>query len=504
MRWTTHRGECGRAIQFALGLYLATQPGLAAAQLSDAEEASAPGSVAGTAQPRPVYATQRSLRTAADVAKAVLPSEARGVRVEPNGPPAVLWLPRAILVLPRWALELAMAAPRGLLWTYDRFQIAERWKSIFFNDEGTIGIFPVAFVETGFGLNAGVRLFHRDLFGHAERFRIRASYGGRFRQLYSAKLTTGELLGRRTILTVEGDYQIFPKSRFYGIGNRDEQEATAIAGLINPLDSRTSVKTRFAHNDGNVALAIESQPTNLLRLRLASAWRHREFTGNVSAHDDPELTEIYATEGLVGYQTGLRNIYIEAEIAIDTRRTTEFYMSRASPSTGWHLTSFLGRRQGLGNDPSAHWRYGLDLQRYFDLFAGDRVLLLRAYVEGVTGDLDKVSFVDLPQLGGPAFLRGYGRERFRDRIVTMGTVEYSYPVIRSFAGYLFIDAGRVWRSYERMRAEGFRIGFGGGIQMHTVNSFLARVFVASSIDGGIQFNLSFDPIFDARSREESP
>lgn len=438
---------------------------------------------------------------AADVADAPLPTHAGGTVVDRSVDDAGLWLPRALLFVPRWALELVFGIPRFGMWAYDRFQIKERWKSIFFNDTGTMGIYPVAFVETGFGLNAGARFVHRDLFGHEERFRLRASYGGRLRQHYSAKLSTGRLLGEGTQLDIVASWEIFPKSRFFGIGNRDV--TTSPATPIDALQDRTAVSTRYRHDDATAELTFETAIADPLTLRFSGTYKHRDFSGDIDSDEDPEVGEVYATESLVGYQNDLDSFYPEIELTIDTRDTAEFFQSPASPSTGWKLTGFAGYRHGIRDDPSGHVRYGLDLQRYINLYAGDRVLFLRAYVEGITGDLDSVSFVDLPQLGGPVFLRGYERDRFRDRIATLATVEYNYVVERNFSAYVFADAGRVWRAYEKVGVHGTRIGFGGGLQMHSVNSFLARALIASSIDGGLFFNLSFDPVYDARSREES-
>jgi outer membrane protein assembly factor BamA len=388
------------------------------------------------------------------------------------------------------------------LWAYDRFQLKDRWKSIFFNDTGTIGLYPVAFVETGFGLNAGARFVHRDLLGHEERLRFRASYGGRLRQHYSAKVSSGHLFGERTQLTVEAAWEIFPKSRFFGIGNRDL--IAAPAAPIDAVEQRAAVATRYRHDDATAELTFETRVAHPVIVRLSGAYRHRDFEGDIDAEDDPEITDAYAVESLVGYGDDLDNFYPELELTIDTRETAEFFQSPASPSTGWKLTGFVGYRHGLRDDPSAHLRYGIDLQRYINIYGGDRVLFLRAYVEGITGGLDSASFMDLPQLGGPVFLRGYERDRFRDRIVTLSTVEYNYVVERNFSAYVFADVGRVWRSYDKVGMHGLRVGYGGGLQMHSINSFLARAQIASSVDGGLFFNLSFDPVYDARSREESP
>ena len=131
--------------------------------------------------------------------------------------------------------------------------------------------------------------------------------------------------------------------------------------------------------------------------------------------------------------------------------------------------------------------------------------MLRAGIEGVTGDLDEVPFVDLPRLGGPLLLRGYRQDRFRDRVMALGSAEYQFDLSNMFAGFLFVDAGRVYRDLsqlEQERVEDLRVGYGGGIQLHTDRTFIGRFSVASSVDGGVLVHLSLDPVYDPKARVE--
>lgn len=434
------------------------------------------------------------------------PRKASGVTVERERPSETWrWAPRALLFVPKVGWQVVWAGPRLGMWAYDRYQVKDRIKGLFFNDSGTAGLYPVAFVETGFGLNAGARLILRDALGSGARFRVRASYGGRLRQLYSAKLTTGELLGDRVELELIGEYQLFPKDRFAGIGNGDTRRFDPAAVPIDPLTSDAAVLTRYRHDDWKVEGGMVVGLTRHVAVRASVALKHRTFDDDVDVEQDVPIFGAYDTARLVGYDTGLYNAYGELELMLDTRRARYFWQSGAAPSAGWRASAFAGYQLGIGDDPSDHARWGVDVQRYFDLYGGDRVLLVRGYVESIAaGELHEVPFVDLPRLGGPVFLRGYDRDRFRDRSLALATIEYDYPIARGLGGYLFVDAGRVYRSVEDFELDGMRVGFGVGVQAHTLNSFLARVFIATSIDGGFVANLSFDPVFDTRSREESP
>src|SRR5262249_4422316 len=163
-----------------------------------------------------------------------------------------------------------------------------------------------------------------------------------------------------------------------------------------------------------------------------------------------------------GFNRGLSSLYTEAALVLDTLRPANPFVSVASP-VGWKVTAYSGYTGGVGDDPSSYVRYGIDALRYFDLYRGDRILLLRFFLEGVTGPLDRIPFVDLPRLGGPLFLRGFPRDRFRDRGLWLGTAEYQYPVSQELGAYFFLDSGRVERDLLDPSFDRVHYGIGGGI-----------------------------------------
>ncbi len=440
---------------------------------------------------------------APDWDSAPLPTEASGVvQREPAGASALLWIPRVAFFVPKWAIVIAAQPIRGAAWVYERYQVRDRLQQVFFNDEGTFGIYPLAFFETGFGLNAGVRMIHRDLFGKGERARFRASYGGRFRQIYSTKLGSGERFGDRVEAELEGSFEIRPKDRFFGVGNHDLVAAAAVATPVDAIRDDVALSTRFEQQVVRLLMGMDLRLAGgeggELSGKISGALMYRDFAGGENR--DNYTGTLFEPDSLVGLERGLANLYGEAELRYDSRRRTWEYWSAAMPSTGWMLAGFAGYAKGVEDDPSAYVRYGADLQRYICIYNGSRVLALRLYAEGVSSPVDELPFVDLPSLGGPRFLRGYQLDRFRDRIATVGSAEYLWDLGTRFAGVLFVDAGRVWRRWKDLELEGIRVGYGMGMQMHTRSSFLMRLDVSSSIDGGFFFNLGFDPVYDVRDR----
>ena len=447
--------------------------------------------------------------TASDVDKAPLPHEAGGILIERRRGYRWRWLPRALLYVPRKLLEMPLTGARYGVYYYDRYKVKDRLTQLFFNDDETIGLYPTAFFETGFGLNAGARFVWRDMFDKEASIHARAGYGGPYRQVFEAKLHSGTLFGDRLELSNEFEYRVRPSSRFFGFGNGDvvafENSPPAAGTLIDPTMDDTAIATRYVHENIRAEIITEAALTRSLSLRTTAGFRHSTFGGDTQVKRDSDLEMAYDTNSLIGYVDGIDSLYFELEAGFDTRRPAYHYRPEPVPARGTRMNAWVGYQNGLGdNDPSRFVRFGAEAEQYFDLWHGNRILSLRARMEGVLGDFDQIPFIDLPTLGGQYVLRGYPRGRFRDRYSGVVTAEYSYPVQRLATGYLFVDAGRVWRQFDELDLSDNRVGFGAGLQFHTLSSFIGRLSIASSIDGGVEFYLTLDPVFGSRKRAEAP
>ncbi|HWM84696.1 MAG TPA: BamA/TamA family outer membrane protein [Kofleriaceae bacterium] len=435
--------------------------------------------------------------------KAPAPEQATGVAsAEPAGAGNNLRVvPRVLLFPVRVALFIFDAPMRSGFWLYERYQLRDRFKAIFFNDTGTVGLYPVAFVETGFGLNAGARFIHRALWREAS-LRARASFGGRFRQIYALKLGSGRIFGDRIELELEAEHEIRPKDRFFGVGNGDEVEM--VADPVDPYANATAVDSRFQQTLSRLSAIADVQLFGPVSARLSSAamWRDFDRSDRAEILDENDLVLNYDTAALPGFDEGAAYSYHELELRIDTRQSASRYEMETVPSVGWLLSGFGGIATDFDRAPTKYIRYGADLQRYIRIGEAPRLLALRAYMEGVDGDLDEVPFVDLPRLGGPLLLRGYDQDRFRDRVLGLTSAEYQFDMGYMLTGYVFVDAGRVYPELRDIELKDIRVGYGGGIQLQTPGSFLGRVSVATSIDGGLLFNLSLDPVYDPKARVE--
>jgi hypothetical protein len=380
---------------------------------------------------------------------------------------------RIALAPVRMTWQAVMAAPRAAIRVEARHDVSGRVKRLFCDDSGRLCVYPTALVETGVSWNVGARLSATDLFGTGAAIRGRIGHGLDGARVAAGHVTTGALLGERLELELAVKAEHYPSLGSWDLGNRDDALEHAYR-----LDEQRGEAAAIADLGGGATI------------RAAAAYRDRRF-------EDGELDDAM----LPGFEPRDRNVYGELELVWDGRRSHAEPASIAAPSTGWRFAGWAGWQEGLDREPGFA-RWGGEIQRYVDLYRGDRVLALRAVAEGVTGARDEVPFTDLPRLGGATYLRGYPRDRFRDRNLGVASAEYRWPVEHGVLGYAFVDAGRVWDHADELADDGLdalRVGFGGGVQLHGAG-FITRGQIASSIDGGVFALLSFEPPYDTRPR----
>jgi hypothetical protein len=419
-------------------------------------------------------------RTAADVESSPLPGNESGRTDKSEGDSLLRNIAQGVLLPPRVAVEVAMAPVRASIWTFDRFQLMDRFKQVFFDDTETYGLYPTAVLDSSYGLTLGGRFIHRDLFGEHEHLSLRGGSGGEYRAQAEVRLRSGTRLGDRVNLELKGELERRPQDAFYGIGNAAEPAET--------------------HHRQELVRA-----TTVLDIRAISAL-HVQASGAVTdlaygpSSVGPSIETMYDPMSLTGW-TGTRNLYGELELRWDRRHYASTLDDHATWAAGWLLGVYGGRVHQLeaGTD---YWRYGGEAQHFLQLGAGPRVLASRFHAEAVTGEIEDVAFTQLPQLGGKMLLRGYPRDRFRDRAALVGSLEYEWDLGRLLMASLFVDAGRVFPNLREIEPSVMRVGYGFSIQLHSHRRFLASVSIASSIDGGVFIDFAFDPVFDIEPRVE--
>lgn len=426
----------------------------------------------------------------------VPPDEARGAsEPEVADPDPTRVVPRVLFALPRFAFDAATLPLVGIATLEDEYAIRERVEDLLFDDQRRFGVFPTAFVETGVSPDVGLRVVHRDVFGSGEGLRLRGGYGGDDRQIYEAKLKSGRRGAIR--FRFEAGHRREDRERFYGVGNADAGPIVAPGAPLDPFAGDVAIETGYRSIESWASATASLHPTRIFSLALSETWRVRRLDGSAAEGDEIGLDAIYDTRGLAGVGESRTDLLLELEASIDTRSSTRRDMPPDQPSQGWLARTGVAAQADPGLDDSDFRRVRLDLQRFFDLYRGDRVLKLRLYGVGLIGDLERIPFPDLAALGGGDLLRGHSRGRFRDRIAGLGSAEYRYPVGEGVSAYLFTDAGRVYRDLDRLPLDRLRVGFGGGLRIYGTGHTLLRLQIASSIDGGLFLRLDLHPDDDA-------
>ena len=408
-------------------------------------------------------------------------------------------VPRALLFLPRMVFWAAVQPVRGLVYVHERYDLSNRFIDATFTDDRKFGIYPVAGYESSFGFKVGARILYKDIFGESERIKLRADYGGEFRYALGVAASTGRRFGP-VKFDVDSSLER-RRDKFYGIGNGEEL-TTPLETTLDPTMTDFALESRFRQDVIRNVVGVKVNFTDELSTRLSGAWMIRDFSGT----DKDDITMRFDTSKLVGWNNGLNNVYVENELVYDSRRPTTPYTTRTIDATGWLLRAHGGVGRGLEDDPTRYVRYGGELQRYFDLYQGNRSLVLRVLLDAVAGTDGRtdgrISFVDLPRLGGPEFLRGYPSGRFRDRAVALGTVEYTWALMANASAYAFFDIGEPLDRFDAAFTDPgtLRFGYGGGIQVHTRNTFMVRSQIAFSREGDFMLNLVFSPAFGRRER----
>jgi hypothetical protein len=402
---------------------------------------------------------------------------------------------RGIMFVPKTILEVVVLPVEGTVWAYDRYQLNDRYYDTFYNHDRTFGIVPTAAFMTGFGLSVGAQLISTDTFGEQERLTVSGTWGGTYRVFTDAWLDSG-MRFRPFKIQIGGNFLRRPDDPFFGIGNQTEEQIPRPDMLQNPRTDLSAFETAYRYQEARAQVSVGMDIIDGL-----SAWVRGTFVdlkyNNPTTGTPVEM--VYDPVLVTSFLTGNQHVYGEGELHYDSRRRVSMWEAPHLYTTGSLADAFGGYAHTIDGQGGNYWHYGLDLQQFFRFASGPRTLALRLYIEGVQGDYADIPFTDLPYLGGD-FLRGYEFLRFRDRIATYASVQYGWDLSRYVNAFVFSDVGRVNSSWEDFSFSSMRAGFGLGLQFHTLDSFLAEGYLATSINGGVVISAAFTPIFDQRPR----
>ena len=158
------------------------------------------------------------------------------------------------------------------------------------------------------------------------------------------------------------------------------------------------------------------------------------------------------------------------------------------PSSGWIVkpeveAAIAPDKTDQGNRFS-YTSYSLDAQFFLPLYAPHRVLVFRQYfrrVDPLGGN--ELAFFHLPILDVHHGLRSFERNRFRDNGILLSSVEYRYPVWKTWDAFLFVDGGQTFDEYSDIELGDYEYSGGGGIRFMNKDRLLFQLQVGFGSEG---------------------
>ncbi len=405
-----------------------------------------------------------------------------------------LILPRLALTFPRYALKLLFFPVQKTIELVDKHAAIERAVGAVSDalpvrreadpltpadeDKSSVGVAPQLELDSFSGVAVGLRAFDDDLAGHDEYGSAEARVGGMYDVAAQLSLRAARFGGSRLWLESMIRYESEPALLFSGIGRANRTSAG------RGLDPRqAAVPTRYEHE--RTASMLRAGYTGgergrLLQLGVTALYAVRDVSGSES---QPSVETVYDTRQLAGFGERVSSLEADLNLTFDTLEPPLL------ANSGVYLDLFIGRVPELTG--YGYWHEGLDASLYVDLYHGDRVLVLRALLEGVQGEAGRVPFADLPSLGGPHRFRGYARDRFRDEAAALGSLDYHYPIHQYVDGALFVEAGRVESSFADCFDARWSGSVGAGFFIRSRTKQLFSFHLAYGDD--VQFYLTTDP-----------
>jgi len=179
----------------------------------------------------------------------------------------------------------------------------------------------------------------------------------------------------------------------------------------------------------------------------------------------------------------------QASLVVDTRPTL-------NPRRGGFYTVQLRRYDDQDRGEYSFDTTRVDLQQFIPFWNESRVLALRVLAEHADGfGQAQVPFYLMPTLGGARLLRGYDRQRFRDRSALLVSAEYRYEVNPFLMAALFYDAGQVAPDWTAFRLKDLRDAYGFGLRFGYSNAVALRTDVVFGGEDPVRLILGFTTSF---------
>jgi len=356
----------------------------------------------------------------------------------------------------------------GINWTVgyiDDRKIPARISDFLTSDDGLRGVRPKYSPRLGIG----VEYFQKALFGHNpdfNRFSVSVSTWDFERQEYRIDFKEFQIFRDRLTAGLSGGYFKLTIEPFYGVG------------IESDYDNESNYTREQSFAEANLG--------HFLLDELKLEGRIGYETINTSAGNEEyglSTTDLYNSQTLPGLSDQADLVHAEVGVVIDTKDRP------GNPTKGFDVILSGGAYTEIGNNRFGYWHSNFDITRYIHLFY-DRVIAVRLAAQRNDPMQDRtIPFYNLAELGETETIRGFKRGRFRDRDMILGSLEYRWPVWRSWEEYgvdflIFGDAGQVSNDlFEGVYIDDFKTGVGGGLRFWGRAGLILRIEAGHSENG---------------------
>lgn len=362
----------------------------------------------------------------------------------------VLAAPGMLVYAPIHGVFYVMGGVASMIWE-DR--IIAKFQSWFTTEDGRTGVRFLSNTTSG----SGLRFFHNKGLLNGD-LSFTTQYGVALRQDHLLTFTWphGRLLPGTFLFA--GQFRTRTVEKFYGIGH----------------NTSVSAKTDYLQEDGAIRFAYEHPVGRKVRFGTDVNYHTVDIRGG---EDDglPNTNAVFTRAQASGL--GNRAHFIE----LGASAFLQMVDRPGSPTRGNLTLLRFGYNQSIDDDDFSHITMGFVTEQFLELFYR-RVISLRVGTDWRAAPIgsNTVPFYSLASLGGEQVLRGYERDRFRDRGTVFSTLTYRFPIVSTLDGFLFYERGRTFNHPDDFMFAGWKDSAGGGIRVWSMGGVLFDLLVARS------------------------
>ncbi|MGB2963138.1 MAG: BamA/TamA family outer membrane protein, partial [Anaerolineales bacterium] len=363
-----------------------------------------------------------------------------------------------ILYLP---FRLIYSGVKPIIAFAEKTEVSARILDFFSSDDRKRAAYPTYYSRTG----GGIKFYQKDLVTPGSKLSMTATIGLHWQQLYKVQFRQLDL-GKNFTAGFTAQYRFLSDGNFFGLGNdsliADEsnfalKQTSFVAGLGMDLSEKAYLGTTFTLDLNEISKGRDQRTPS-------TTWLPIEHQRLLPGLNEP---------------IDLWNLNLQFQYNSPNRL--------GNPSAGWELFLNSGLSRQINGNKFGFIKTAVDITRYIHLFY-DRTLVVRLAAESTRPFSNtRIPFYYLSQLGPHGTIRGFHRGRFRDRDMTLFSLEYRYPLIKrpgdkvNIDAMLFVDWGKVSHNlFQSHLLKDYHRGIGLGIRIFSLKGVIMKLYFGKS------------------------